>query len=135
MSTPHPSPAVLGLLDELEEYRRADVPYVVYGRHKQRIDPASLSATWGRLRKAAGIEDVRLHDLRHSAASAAISAGCTLAAVGAILGHKSPGTTARYAHLSKEAGRKAAKLMTDAIQSAVDTDEARSKPKPRKRRR
>jgi site-specific recombinase XerD len=43
---------------------------------------------------------VRLHDLRHSAASEMIHAGFDLYTVGAVLGHKSPVSTARYAHLA-----------------------------------
>ncbi len=109
------SPAVLDLLDEIKVYRKSGVPFVVYGQHDQRIHSSSLRDTWSRLRKAARIEDVRIHDLRHSAASAAISSGCSLAEVGAILGHKTPATTARYAHLSAEAARAAARRMTDAI--------------------
>ena len=130
------SPAVLRVLEELEEYRVDGVPYVVYGRRNQRIHDWSLGATWQRLRRAADINDVRIHDLRHSAASAAISAGCTLALVGKLLGHKTPNTTARYAHLSAEAGQKAARLMTDAIESALaDETPPRQKSKPRKRKK
>lgn len=110
------SPAVLELLDALKTYKRPDVPHVVYGQRKQRIHRSSLGFAWGRIRAAAGLEDVRIHDLRHSAASAAINAGCTLKEVSVLLGHRNPKTTARYAHLSEGAGRAAAKRMTDAIQ-------------------
>jgi site-specific recombinase XerD len=51
------------------------------------------------LRKAAGIPDVRLHDLRHSFASVLASQGLSLPVIGALLGHGSPTTTARYNHL------------------------------------
>lgn len=51
-------------------------------------------------RKAAGMEHVRWHDLRHSCASMLINAGVDLFTVGKILGHSTPQTTARYAHLS-----------------------------------
>lgn len=126
------SPAVIELLDELEAYRRPDVPHVVYGQRKQRIHRSSLGDAWGRLRTAAGLEDVRIHDLRHSAASAAINAGCTLKEVSVLLGHRNPKTTARYAHLSEGAGRAAAKRMTDAIQR--DEQQALRK-KTRKRKK
>ena len=46
-----------------------------------------------------GLADVRLHDLRHSAASAMINAGVPLYTVGAVLGHKSAASTQRYSHL------------------------------------
>lgn len=46
-----------------------------------------------------GIDDLRFHDLRHSAASAMINAGVPLYTVGAVLGHKAPASTKRYSHL------------------------------------
>jgi site-specific recombinase XerD len=56
------------------------------------------------------MEHVRWHDLRHSCASMLINAGVDLYTVGKILGHSTPQTTARYAHLSdarvKQAMRK-----------------------------
>ena len=53
----------------------------------------SLNTTWLRLREAAGIPDVRLHDLRHSFASDALMGGVPLAIVGEMLGHRQPSTT------------------------------------------
>ena len=130
------SPAVLDLLDELEPYRVDGVPFVVYGRNNQRIDPASLRSAWSRLRAAAGLDDVRLHDLRHSAASDAISSGCTLQEVGAILGHKNPATTARYAHLSSTAAKAAAKRMTDSIaKSNVESEPLRPARRRKKKKK
>ena len=53
---------------------------------------------WPLARAACGLEHVRLHDLRHTAASEMVTAGADLGAVGAVLGHKSAATTKRYAH-------------------------------------
>lgn len=53
-----------------------------------------------RARRRAGLENVRIHDLRHSAASEMINAGVDLYTVGAVLGHKDPRSTKRYAHLA-----------------------------------
>lgn len=53
---------------------------------------------WPMARVACGLEHVRLHDLRHSAASAMVNAGIDLATVGAVLGHKSAASTKRYSH-------------------------------------
>ena len=61
---------------------------------------------WPLARAACGLEHVTLHDLRHSAASAMIQAGVSLSDVGAVLNHKSPASTKRYAHWTLE--RKAA---------------------------
>lgn len=55
---------------------------------------------WEAITKAVGLVDVRIHDLRHSFASFAAAQGLPLATIGALLGHKNVGTTARYAHLT-----------------------------------
>jgi integrase len=61
-----------------------------------------LKKSWEQLCKAAAIEDLRIHDLRHSYASQLVSGGASLALVGALLGHTNPATTARYAHLMRD---------------------------------
>lgn len=60
---------------------------------------------------AAGIKDARLHDLRHSHASAMINAGVSLYVVGKALGHKRTETTTRYAHLQDETLRTASRAV------------------------
>jgi integrase len=54
-------------------------------------------------RKLAELDDVRLHDLRHSYASLAAGRGVSLQMIGKLLGHKVPATTGRYAHLARDA--------------------------------
>lgn len=63
---------------------------------------------WERMRIAAGLSGVRLHDLRHSFASVAASTGANLQVIGALLGHMNSATTARYAHLGADPVRAAA---------------------------
>jgi integrase len=63
---------------------------------------AFLNAAWGVVRGRCGLGDVRLHDLRHSYASAALAAGVTLAQIGKLLGHRSTSATSRYAHLAAD---------------------------------
>src|SRR5690606_13882081 len=75
--------------------------------------------TWDNIRAAAGIPDVRLHDLRHSFASDALMSGVPLAVVGEMLGHKEPRTTKRYAHLANHVVRQALELTTNRIVEAV----------------
>ena len=74
-----------------------------------------IKGAWETIRKAANIEDVRVHDLRHTYASILASAGLSLPIVGALLGHTQPATTARYAHLYDEPLRKA----TDTVGAIV----------------
>jgi integrase len=61
-----------------------------------------LTAAWATVRARCGLNDCRLHDLRHSYASAALRAGLPLALVGKLLGHKRASTTERYAHLAAD---------------------------------
>jgi integrase len=57
---------------------------------------------WQAAREAAGFENLRIHDLRHSAASAWINNGVGLATVGKLLGHANLASSSRYSHLSDE---------------------------------
>jgi integrase len=69
----------------------------------------SIRHAWDRLRVAAGLGDMRIHDLRHSHASLLVNAGYSLPVIGAVLGHRVPQTTQRYAHLNDESLRAAAR--------------------------
>lgn len=75
------------------------------------VSGTTLSHTWGKFRKAAGLKDVRLHDLRHSYASVAIKSGETVPAVGRLLGHRDPETTLKYAHHAEADAESAATAM------------------------
>jgi len=70
---------------------------------------------WRTVRKSAGLSDVRLHDLRHSFASAGLGAGAGLPIIGALLGHADAATTARYAHLGSDPVRTAADRISTSI--------------------
>jgi integrase len=61
---------------------------------------SELNWAWRQARAKAGLPHVRFHDLRHTAASWLVNAGVDLYAVGTILGHTAPATTARYSHLA-----------------------------------
>jgi len=61
----------------------------------------SVFKVWDRVRKRAGLQDVRMHDLRHSFASFLVNAGHSLYEVQQLLGHADPRTTMRYAHLDQ----------------------------------
>ncbi|PZO47802.1 MAG: hypothetical protein DCF16_17230 [Alphaproteobacteria bacterium] len=70
---------------------------------------------WNGIRAAAGLQDVRLHDLRHSAASFALMSGVGLEVIGKLLGHSDIKTTRRYAHLADVVVRAAAENTADQI--------------------
>lgn len=80
---------------------------------------ADLNKPWRAVRRHAGIEDVRLHDLRHSFASVGASAGMGLPIVGALLGHKQAATTERYAHLDASPLRQASDEIAAKIASSM----------------
>ena len=71
----------------------------------------TLSSAWGKVRTEADLKDIRLHDLRHSYASVAITSGETVLAVGRLLGHRDPETTLKYAHHAETDAEKAAAAM------------------------
>lgn len=88
--------------------------YVLPGE-KEKQHLVGLPRAWNRLRKKAGLDDVRLHDLRHSFASVGAGAGMGLAVVGKLLGHRDPKTTARYAHIADDPAKAAADRISNAI--------------------
>ena len=76
-----------------------------------------VSLWYNQVRKQAGLEHVRLHDLRHSYASTAIRHGVDLRTVGALLGHQDSDTTLKYVHLCDDAVLASAQMVGDAIYS------------------
>ena len=103
---------VLKVLDGIE--RAEGVPWVLRGA-KPRSRLACLSWHWRRLKQETGLHDVRVHDLRHSYASRALALGESLPVIGRLLGHARVGTTAKYAHLVRDAEKAAAARTGDSI--------------------
>ena len=83
------------------------------------LDPSrprrTLLRLWYRVRREAGIEDCRLHDLRHSLASHAVMNGVPMTVVSRLLGHSANPTTLHYAHLTGRDMEQAAERVGQAI--------------------
>lgn len=87
--------------------RLPDNAYIIAGKVEGQF-ATDLQKPWRRIRKTAKLEDVRIHDLRHTYASLAAAAGHSLPVIGKLLGHTQAQTTARYAHLADTVTRNAA---------------------------
>lgn len=87
-----------------------------------------LRTVWRRARAAAGLEDVRLYDLRHTLASMAVNTGYSLPIIGGLLGHTNPKTTQRYAHLAALPVRTAGKKVATQIEAAMGGGRASGHP-------
>ena len=80
---------------------------------------SQLSSYWRHARGLCGLEDVRIHDLRHSFASRALAIGESLNMIGRLLGHTDVASTARYAHLVRDAEKVAAAKVGDSIEADI----------------
>lgn len=80
----------------------------------------NLRKSWVRICERAALEGVRLHDLRHTAASIAVGQGASLAIVGKLLGHSQAQTTLRYAHVDIDPALKAANQVGDIVGRAFN---------------
>lgn len=110
------SPATADVLSGLP--RNAGRPWVILGirsgRHLGDLQPA-----WERIRERAGLDDVRIHDLRHSFASRALALGESLPMIGKLLGHTQVQTTARYAHLQRDSIKASASRIAGSIRADI----------------
>lgn len=79
------------------------------------ITAEGLKTAWQRARKAANMEHVNFHDLRHSCASILLSCGVDLYTIGKLLGHANTQTTQRYAHLQIEQQRTALNKLSQLV--------------------
>jgi integrase len=91
--------AVRDVLDALPRY--AGNPYVIAGKLEGRF-ATDFQHPWRRIRARAELPEVRIHDLRHTYASMAVSGGMPIQMVGRLLGHNQLQTTMRYAHLADD---------------------------------
>lgn len=109
-----PAPA----LEILSSLPRSNSPFV-FASSDPAKPKADLNRPWRGVRRLAGLDGLRIHDLRHSFASVAVSGGASLAMIGKLLGHASPATTSRYAHLADDPVRAAAEAAAGVIAGAL----------------
>jgi integrase len=100
-------------------------PYLIPGR-RNGTHLIGLEHIWYRVRAKAGLNDVRLHDLRHSYASVGAAAGLG-PIIGALLGHLDPSTTQRYSHLQADPLKAAAELIGGRIDEAMKAERKKLK--------
>jgi integrase len=97
--------------------RLAENPRVIPG-NKPGSHFIGVQRPWQRIRTAAGLHGLRIHDLRHAFASVAASSGPALPIIGKLLGHTQAATTQRYAHLAADPVKAAAQDVAGRIAAA-----------------
>jgi integrase len=107
-----PAMAVLSGLDRLGSY-------VVPGDDPEK-PRSDLKRPWEAVARRAGLDGVRLHDLRHTYASFGVGGGLGLPIIGKLLGHTQTSTTARYAHLDNDPLRRASEAIGGRIAAAME---------------
>ena len=107
-------------IDVLEKIARVETnPWVIVGTLPgARL--TDLQPFWQPVRTRAGLNDVRIHDLRHTFASTAVASGQGLPMIGKLLGHTQVQTTARYAHLASATVKTAASDVSAEIAASLN---------------
>ena len=117
------NPPALELLSKLP--RVEGNPHVIVGK----IDGHSMvniNKPWRAIRAVAGLDTLRIHDLRHAFASVGATMGMSLPIIGKLLGHTQAATTNRYAHLSHDPLKKATTLIGEHIQAAMQGQDSKN---------
>ena len=89
---------------------------------------ADLNRPWHSIAKRAGLEGLRIHDLRHTHASFGAGAGLGLPIIGKLLGHARANTTQRYAHLDTDPLRRASDQIGSRLAAALGEPNQKSAP-------
>ncbi len=123
-NVPLGAPALRSLV---ELPRQEESPYVLPAE-RGNGHFVGIQKPWQRIRAVAGLKDVRIHDLRHSFASIAVSGGDSLYLVGKVLGHRQSRTTERYAHLKDDPLRAVADRTSERIAAIIGTGKSKGHP-------
>ena len=116
----HRVPLSEAAIELLEKIRRETNGQFVFPGRKPGAALAELKRSWQTIRRRANLENVRLHDLRHTYASILASSGMSLPIIGALLGHTQTSTTERYSHLQDDPLREA----TERVANVLKVDHA-----------
>lgn len=120
----------------LTDVKRVGV-YVIAGETagtKDEKPRSDLKRPWALLTKRAGLDGLRIHDLRHSFASFGAGGGMGLPVIGKLLGHSQAATTQRYAHLDADPLRKASDAIASTIAAAMGEAKGKGEVVPLRRR-
>ncbi|MCY4232090.1 MAG: tyrosine-type recombinase/integrase, partial [Alphaproteobacteria bacterium] len=106
----------------LDRQPRGESPFVFPSPRDPARPRGPELSLWYRIRREAGIEDCRLHDLRHTVASHAVMNGVPLPVVSRLLGHSTVHMTLRYAHLADRDIEAAAERVGAAMEQVMGMD-------------
>jgi integrase len=117
--TVHLGAAAIALLRSLPRVEKN--PFVIAGKNSGWY-LTDLQRPWRRIRSVAVLNEVRIHDLRHTFASGGLAVGEGLSMIGKLLGHTQVQTTARYAHLAADPVKQAADKIAERLAGALLND-------------
>lgn len=123
-----PAPA----LEILAAQKMAESEYVFPNPKDSKEPVRNLDWAWVNIRNRAGLDDLRIHDLRHTFASAGVGSGKGLYLVGKLLRHAHPSTTSRYAHLADDPLWAASDEIAQHLRGALESRNAEVRPFPGK---
>ena len=111
------NPSAIAVLKELETYRQPNNPYVFPTRNGGHL--TTIRKTFETCKKQAGIENLRLHDCRHTFCTILATSGVSLYQIQHLIGHRSPAMTQRYSHITDTALKEASKIVSDRLGMAA----------------
>ncbi|MDR4485373.1 MAG: tyrosine-type recombinase/integrase [Nitrospirales bacterium] len=127
----HLNAPALAVLDALPKIEGND--FVCCGQRKKK-GLVGIHRVWFDIRESAGLQDVRIHDLRHSFASMGAGSGMSLPIIGALLGHSQAETTKRYSHLHQDPLREASEAIAQRISTAMNPPPTKAAVEPMEKR-
>lgn len=114
------SDAALAIISDLRSKRIEGNKWLLPGKAEGK-PLYDVKGPWRKICLRAGLVGVRLHDLRHTAASIAVNLGATLPIIGRVLGHRQAQTTSRYAHVDHDPALDLVNTIGNSIGSSLAT--------------